>query len=398
MIGPAMIGPATIGTGTIGARTIRGRTLRVAGRAAVRFAILTTITVVALGILYPAPARAYVRYLAKDGRPYAWPSTCVRIVGYPQGLTSMTVDQITTALTQAVGSWSIQDPTVTNCSYLDLQLTMEPATQPPPEAKYDRYNNVVFRTAWTSLCNLDPNGTPVCHDPAALAITSVFAISTNIVDADIEINASATFHWADLVTTPPIPGSRGQDLQNALTHEMGHLIGLDHTCYIFSNGGADDPAHPRPRDQNNELIPDCVSASPEVQATTMFASADPGDVSKRTLAPDDLQAVCEIYPRSSTPMSCAPAYDAQVLCDASPRAGTTTSCPPASHNGGGGCTVAESPSAPFGVAESRIPPWMVSCAALVLAVLVGTRRARRPTLLFRGSAAPARGGRVPDDC
>ncbi len=127
-----------------------------------------------------------------------------------------------------------------------------------------------------------------------------------IRDADIEVNAFH-FNWADLVAHPDLRGN-GQpyhDLQNALTHEMGHLIGLDHTCYFQG---------PPPIDNTGAPITDCASASAEVLETTMFPSANPGDVDKRTLAPDDQLAVCEIYPAAEDPMTCAPAAPPEEGC------------------------------------------------------------------------------------
>ena len=38
----------------------------------------------------------------------------------------------------------------------------------------------------------------------------------------------------------------------------------------------------------------------------MFPSAESGDVDKRTLAPDDQRAVCEIYPAADDPNVCKP--------------------------------------------------------------------------------------------
>ena len=63
---------------------------------------------------------------------------------------------------------------------------------------------------------------------------------------------------------------RHQDLQNALTHEMGHLIGLDHTCWSGPTSGMPDPL-----DNIGNPVPECNAASADVQATTMFPSASP---------------------------------------------------------------------------------------------------------------------------
>jgi hypothetical protein len=243
------------------------------------------------------PAAAYVRYMSAGGKPFKWPQSCVPMTAYPNDLTAMmSIDEILSNVTAAAATWSnVSDA----CTYLHIDITS--STGDTPRAVNDGHNNVIFRAS--SWCKQNPGGDcdpAVSYDPAALALTSVSASTSSgtIRDADLEVNAFH-FRWADLVVHPELrgPGMTIHDLQNALTHEMGHVIGLDHTCYL----------QPPPLiDNNGNPTPDCADASPDVLATTMFPSANPGDVDKRTLAPDDQQAVCDIYPAAMDPMVCAP--------------------------------------------------------------------------------------------
>jgi hypothetical protein len=235
-------------------------------------------------------AQAYVRYRAADGTPYAWATSCVRVTGYPKDLPDMTADEVATAAGAAAQAWT---DVAQDCTYLsiDVELSSEATV---PERK-DFRNSLIFRHAdWCS-----PMDSPwTCsYDPAALAITTVFTDGKGkIQDADIEVN-SRWWQWGDLTVHPEWAKTR-QDLQNALTHEFGHLIGLDHTCY---NPAATAVA---PTDNTGSPIPTCSGAPPEVRATTMFASATQGDLSKRSLEADDKQAVCDIYPLSKDPAFC----------------------------------------------------------------------------------------------
>ena len=256
-------------------------------KAAVGAAVATALALA----LAARPAGAYVRYITEYGKPFQWMQSCVHVTGYPNqnDFPDMTPDQVATAATAAADAWSAVENA---CTFLSIEVSLSSA--PAPQAVADNRSSLIFRhNDWCS-----PTDTPwTCsYDQAALAITSVFVqrSSGRIQEADIEVN-DKYFKWTDLDTDPD---KTKQDLQNALTHEMGHLIGLDHTCYNPS------PNIVRPTDNNGNPVPDCATASAEVRATTMFASATPGDTSKRTLEADDKQAVCDIYPLAKDPAYC----------------------------------------------------------------------------------------------
>lgn len=122
-------------------------------------------------------------------------------------------------------------------------------------------NRVFFRTeGW-----VDPNAT--WRDPVQIALTSVFfdTVTGDILDVDIEINAE----YFELTTTLEDPRT---DIQNALTHEVGHLLGLDHS---------------------------------DERDATMYRSAAEGETSKRDLSTDDIAGLCEIYPMARDPGGCS---------------------------------------------------------------------------------------------
>ena len=258
-----------------------------------RVAVLTAALAAAL--VSPRPAGAYVRYTSNSGKMFKWPQSCVQLTTYPADMQDMmSVEEILGAIDASAAAWS---GSADSCTYLNISVAS--SSDPTPRATNDGHNLVIFRHE--SWCKLTENGScdpAISYDAAALALTSVSASTStgNIRDADIEVNAY-NFLWADLVTHSELRGAgmSYHDLQNAVTHEMGHLIGLDHTCFF-------DP--PAPLDSTGTPIPDCMDASPAILATTMFPSANPGDIDKRTLAPDDQMAVCDIYPASQDPMMC----------------------------------------------------------------------------------------------
>jgi hypothetical protein len=268
---------------------------------------LLAAALVVLGVAGSAPAEAFVRYSTSAGNPFSWRTETVKIVVYPHGLPSMSVDQITAALTASVSPWSKEDPANAACSYLDLVLSLQAVSALPPAAVHDDKNIIAIRDGdWEAICSTSKDGTKVCHQSAELALTTVWSRACGeIVEADIEVNASKDFTWGDLETTPT---SGAQDLQNAVTHEMGHFIGLDHSCLmaplLVKDPKTGELVPFEPVDNLGVRVPLCSAATPEQKEATMFPQAQPGDLSKRSLSADDRLGVCSIYPVGATPMHC----------------------------------------------------------------------------------------------
>lgn len=117
-------------------------------------------------------------------------------------------------------------------------------------------------------------------DPSVLALTiTTFSASTGeLFDADIVFNlASSRFGIANDVCDPRAADAPF-DIENTLIHEVGHFIGFGHT--------------------------------PDVGAT-MFAVANPCEITKRSLSADDLAGLRSVYPRGLPTMTCHPpeSYD-----------------------------------------------------------------------------------------
>ena len=246
-----------------------------------RFAPVLLAGVVALA---GRSASAYVRTATTTGAPMYWNRTVMDIVVYvgnPPPVT--TSEEILTAATEAAAAWSRDQ---VGCTALQLRVTDSP--EESASVELDGVNRVTFRR--DEWCK-EPRGVDEpCYAMDAMAVTSVFARRNDgeILDADTEINAVAGNLWSDLVARPE-DASRAQDLQNTLTHEFGHFIGMDHTCYLTGDGAGLFDDHGRP-------VPSCADASPAIRETTMFAEVGRGDIDRRTLTTDDLNAVCDVYP------------------------------------------------------------------------------------------------------
>ena len=103
------------------------------------------------------------------------------------------------------------------------------------------------------------------------------------------------------------------DLQSIVTHEIGHMIGIGHS--------------------------DIVEA-------TMFARNERTSVEKRTLHPDDEDAICTIYPPGSLDQTCNAAPTGGLELDCEEKACSSESCSVSSSSG---CSASSDPAnAPIG--------------------------------------------------
>ena len=255
----------------------------------------------------PRPAAAYVRTTTSTGIPIAWKAPCVKIefsLGDPPP--ELKAAGYLDAATQAGAAWSNASlDGVDRCT--NVIFTVESFSSVAGPVGMDYHNRLIFRQ--NSWCRdpppTDPNE-PDCYDPSALAITTVFQLRNTgeILDTDLEFNAT-DYTWSDYVGHPDQFGYLTQDFQGALTHEFGHVIGLDHTC--VSPGTSSDRW---PVDNNGNLVPACSSGNlpATITGATMYVSvASPGaEVELRSLSPDDVQGACDIYPFTSNFVCVAP--------------------------------------------------------------------------------------------
>ncbi|HWE30277.1 MAG TPA: hypothetical protein VHB97_19860, partial [Polyangia bacterium] len=260
-----------------------------------RRALAATIALAALA----STASAYVRSRTAKGVPVAWSGPCAQVTPDSAGTPDMPFDQVVNVVHQSLNNWA---SAVGAEGY--LQLAYE--TPMPMEAHLDGINTIKFRTdKWCHPNDAQQNN--ICYSAQAAGITTVFYVQDGsahagtILDADIELN-DINFTFAILPTTATADPNRPfADLENTLTHELGHLQGLDHTC----NGATP----PQETDENGNPPPICNYAtnSPEIKATTMYATAQPGETSKRMPKADDVAGIVNAYPAANAPSSmCEP--------------------------------------------------------------------------------------------
>jgi hypothetical protein len=253
-----------------------------------------------LTLLVSLQASAFVRSTSpKSGKPFVWTEDCLAVKPDARGSQDLDIDTINATLGRAANNWNKKTYGCTN-----LRLFTLPADR-TLEVESDSQPAVVFRdTVWAR-----PGG--MMHDPAAIGLTTVFHVSTpgepgdaTILDADIELNGVYFTFTTDPMNTTTRTDPNGlptgiADLENTLTHELGHVQGLAHTCWDHLT---DTP----PVDNLGNPIPDCNGTLPDsILMTTMYPySLVQGETSKRNVSQDDVDGICDVYPSTDPPKAC----------------------------------------------------------------------------------------------
>jgi len=146
------------------------------------------------------------------------------------------------AIVRAFESWEIVSSSLVSFRYAGLTKSTAVA--------YDGINLVTWvKEGWQ-------------YDPKTIAYTTLWVTNTGqILDADIELN-DEFFDWSTETN------DQQMDIQNVLTHEVGHFIGIGHSI--------------------------------ETTDSSMFPIISFGEFSKRVVKPDDLGAASFLYPLSES--------------------------------------------------------------------------------------------------
>ncbi len=239
----------------------------------------------------------FVRTEATETRvQLAWRSGCAQIWFHEDGTSHIDGDLEFDEMERVLIRWRYE---IQSCSYFDLRFQgLKKA-----EVGLDGSNMVIIREGeWCRpATDEDPKE---CYDPAAAGLTTLFFIDDpaserngTLLDADIELNAVSFSLAVDHQSAAG--GQCESDLGNTFTHEIGHLMGLDHTCWTG--------AGIRLNDHQGEPLPLC-SLDPNlprgVREATMFNFQDCGETKKASPEPDDVNGVCNMYPLDENPREC----------------------------------------------------------------------------------------------
>ncbi len=265
-----------------------------------------TLLVAAIGLASASPVIAFVQSRGSRGECLRWKSRSLSFVvngaganERPGGCPS---DLATAAVERGFSAWPQTAQACTDMAFAPAGTTSS------RKALRDGQSVVLFRNrSCGSLVPPIPPDHPChavdaaedcpsafdCWDEAlenVIATTSVSYVAGTgeILEADMEINAvdSAGTSGFLMTCSDTAPAT---DIQNVVTHEAGHFLGLAHACETTTQPPSIDFT---------------LAGCPGNTNPTMFPTSPPGEISKRSLEPDDAAGVCFLYPRGEPTPAC----------------------------------------------------------------------------------------------
>lgn len=210
-------------------------------------------------MLVSAQVSGYELQYAKSGDVVRWHESCFQYSIHQSGVPGYPFSAVQEAVRESFAPWEEVE-----CSYFHFEETAPASCDDVGFCQYGGNMNLLIwqATDW----KVDK-----FHVENAMALTTLSYddASGQILDADVEFNAE----FFDF-------GMNGEqhlsDIRNTATHEIGHMLGLDHSY---------------------------------MAGATMNPSAQPGDIDKRDLTDDDAAGLCELYPLNADPDICEPPYN-----------------------------------------------------------------------------------------
>lgn len=198
-------------------------------------------------LIFAEPSFGFV-VISNAGKPAKWADNRVTYQFYnmPSSFKS--------AIRRSFESWE-------EVKGVDLRF-IEEGSSGGPDLR-DGKNSVVWvKKDWRKLSFSPPS------NALAVTLSSFDARSGEIIDADIYFNDD-NFNWAVIEDDSD---SHNVDVQNIATHEIGHMIGLDHSSVSF------------------------FETDEELYEATMFYASGAGEISRRIPHVDDERGVRSLYP------------------------------------------------------------------------------------------------------
>ena len=206
--------------------------------------LVAPIVVFLVTLVAPSPAHAWLQSKSSKGAKLFWSDSCLTMYVNEQGSDDVPDDSEFDEIQASFDTWG-----GASCSSFLIQFAGKTNLEVTGHLKEDPSVNMVVFREWKW---------PYSTRPVAFTAVTYNVNTGEIFDADIEMNGEDyTF------TTRPDEETWKIDIQNTVTHELGHVLGIDHT---------------------------------QIVDATMFDHAGPGEINKRTLEEDDIEAVCALYP------------------------------------------------------------------------------------------------------